>query len=92
MKNTTNCLSNEPYYTPVMQKLEIFTSVQISALRKLRAGRLGGPAGLRDNTSSYWDSSYRQEGSYEVKRRKEFDVGAVGRGILVQYEMSSTTS
>lgn len=72
---------------PSLQRL-----LRPAALRKLRAGRLGGPAGLRDNTSSYWDSSYRQEGSYEVKRRKEFDVGAVGRGILVQYEMSSTTS
>jgi hypothetical protein len=29
------------------------------------------------------------EGSYEFERRKEFDSGAVGRGILLQYERRS---
>jgi hypothetical protein len=81
------------YIPQPMERLSLQRLLWRASLRKLRAGRLDGIGRSEGEWGSYWDGGYWLEGSYECERRKEFDSGAVGRGILLQYErrLSTTT-
>lgn len=78
----------QPMERPLLQRL-----LWQASLRRLRAGRLGRIGRSEGEWGSYWDGGYRLEGSYKFEMRKEFHSGAVGRGILLQYErrLSTTT-
>ena len=63
-----------------------------ASFKRLRAGRLGGIGTIEGEWGSYWDEGYYWGGSYKLEMRKEFDSGAVGRGILLQDEKTLFTT